>query len=528
MLLFVLTSISSQAQRAMELVGEPDNSHGYLLWTTDTALINYYRYTISERIVDTNGVQLNIVERGEIWDQTFIYIDPVYWRSDKIQGNGYSILIQGVDDNGMDIPNEEIQICSGCNSGFDGCYWECISSHYAYRIQQNGGYNGPGSYNYQLQEARDEDIDGTSSFYYEWFNASDFESFTETGGTGDPDYRGMPFFNPAYQINLEPYFMIAFPPNGETYYDGFGHIIEGDIYGIKKGLGPWYMHNSEQVVNYTGDKCDMPGDQGQATFGHMRNFMNSELDLNQNLECAHDLGQGGYIYPDEPDYEQMVYLMGTYFGDQNTGGDDDGDNEDGGGIILNDGNWEYYVCELMNFTLETYLDTSLRYSEMLMDAQLFSILKLGDSGYEPFFIGNLTSFADSTGVPNMPVLTFDEGLYKLTFKRTGYPLFYGVFEVRNRFQATLPHKDFFSATIYPNPNVNPHFFIDVQTTARLWVRYEIFDSNSNKLFEYTIQLPKDHDGTHRIEPDPVLPDGFLYHRFSFIDGSYETITTIKN
>jgi hypothetical protein len=142
--------------------------------------------------------------------------------------------------------------------------------------------------------------------------------------------------------------------------------------------------------------------------------------------------------------------------------------------------------------------------------------------------GNFETFADSLGAPNIPTISFEPGIYKVTMKRTGFPIIYGVFEVRSRFQAELPHKDFFDATIYPNPNTNPHFFIDVQTTASLYVRYEIFDGNGNNLFRYNIRLPKNHDGTHRISPDPILPNGLLYHRFTFLDGSYETITTIKN
>lgn len=69
---FLTLPLSLSAQRTMKLIGEPDNSHGYLIWSGDTSVIEYYKYTISERIVDISGVQLAIVERGEIWERSYM------------------------------------------------------------------------------------------------------------------------------------------------------------------------------------------------------------------------------------------------------------------------------------------------------------------------------------------------------------------------------------------------------------------------------------------------------------------------
>jgi hypothetical protein len=527
-------------QKSMKLVGEPSNSHGYMVWTGDTAAIEYYRYAIHEVNSDTSGTTETLLERGEIWGQNYLYIRPQFWRSDQLNGKAYSISIQGVDASGLDLNDEIISLCSGCPGGFVGCNWQCISSHYAFRIQQNGNPDGgPNSFRYQMEEARDESIEGVSTKYYEWFDYSGFSSHISNPVVNPPAYRGMPNYDIFDQLNQEPYFMISFPPDGEVYRNGWGHIIQGDVYGIKKGMGQWHSYNSHQTDALTADYCALSG-QGQAAYTQMENLMNNELDPDVDFFCSADLGQGVYVDPDE-DYEEGVYLLGTYFGDAplpdygdgNGDGDGDGDGDQGGngsdgGIVIDEADWEDYVARLMNFENDAYNDTLLRYSEMLMDAQLFNISKVESDGYESFFTGNYTSFADQAGVPSMPTLDFEVGLYKLTFKRTGYQLFYGLFEVRNRFQATLPHKDFFSATIYPNPNANPHFFIDIVTTACLSVRYEIFDGNGNILYSSNMRLPKDHNGTHRISPDPLLPNGFLYHRFSFGDGSYETLTTIKN
>lgn len=47
------------------------------------------------------------------------------------------------------------------------------------------------------------------------------------------------------------------------------------------------------------------------------------------------------------------------------------------------------------------------------------------------------------------------------------------------------------------------------------------------LYTRNFNLPKNHSGQHSLHFDGHLPSGFLYHKFTFEDGSYKTYPTIK-
>jgi hypothetical protein len=56
---------------------------------------------------------------------------------------------------------------------------------------------------------------------------------------------------------------------------------------------------------------------------------------------------------------------------------------------------------------------------------------------------------------------------------------------------------------------------------------ELFDSQGNVQLVKNFFVPKDHSGNHSINTLNPLPNGFLYHKFTFEDGSYKTYTTLN-
>lgn len=510
-------------QKSIELLGEPEENYGYLIWKGDTSQIEYYRYTISERIHTPSGIQLNTLERGEVWNRTFLYINPIYWSKFELNGTEYALQIQGVDNNGLDIPGEDLEICSGCPAFVPDCFWECVSSDYAYRLQMFEGTGGTN--NYRLEMARQTDLDGVSVPYYEWFNTSDFNNYILN--PFNAPLRGMSnFSNPSDYWENAPFQMVKIlsEDNDGSFHNYARDEIEGDVYGIQKGLGQWYPEESETIWEVNVNYCE-----DAEPFETVNTYFNNMFGFDPALICMPDLGSGDYEEweddgPPGPYKDWINFIVPVKYKPDDNGGGSNGD----GGIVVDNTNWTEYVSDLFNFNSDPYTDSELRYSEMLMNCQTISVSKLAEEGYENILLGSTSAFTDPNGLPNIPIMNFEKGLYSVALKRSGFPLMYGIFEVRDQFTSALPHKDFFDAIIYPNPIVEDHFFVDVLTTARLWVKYEIFDSNGNQVYEYTIQLPKDHSATHRIETDNPLPQGFLYHKFTFADGSYETISTIKN
>lgn len=136
-------------------------------------------------------------------------------------------------------------------------------------------------------------------------------------------------------------------------------------------------------------------------------------------------------------------------------------------------------------------------------------------------------FLDGNGTPAIPAFNFDEGLYQVGIKRPDEHLVYIYFEVREPFSVSYAHKDFFQAVFFPNPTTESIFDATMSTTASLEGVMEIFDGQGNKYYERLFHFVKDHHETHRIDPELNLPNGFLYVKMSFIDGSHKTYTILK-
>lgn len=51
--------------------------------------------------------------------------------------------------------------------------------------------------------------------------------------------------------------------------------------------------------------------------------------------------------------------------------------------------------------------------------------------------------------------------------------------------------------------------------------------NSDIEPDLNFDVSEGHSGSHRLDGAVTLPNGFLYHKFTFDDGSYKTYTTIK-
>jgi hypothetical protein len=112
-------------------------------------------------------------------------------------------------------------------------------------------------------------------------------------------------------------------------------------------------------------------------------------------------------------------------------------------------------------------------------------------------------------------------------KKSGHGVFFIVFEVREPFKMQVQLKDYFQALLFPNPHTLNVVKANITTTAALAVHYALFDHMGNVLHTRHFSLPKNHSGQHSLNFQGQLPNGLLYHKFTFQDGSHKTYTTTK-
>ena len=136
-------------QSHLKIIGTPAENFGYLKWQNDDPNVEYHRYEIKRQIITSSDTTSVTVSRGEIWRDNYLWIPVDYW-SKQAADTVYSIHLKAVDASHEDLDHEIVN-AAGPNTGLGqvDCFWECVSSTYAFKIQQ---YNTPhGTYNYRLE-----------------------------------------------------------------------------------------------------------------------------------------------------------------------------------------------------------------------------------------------------------------------------------------------------------------------------------------------------------------------------------------
>jgi hypothetical protein len=524
------SAITLNAQESLKFLGTPENSFGYYIWQNDDPAAMYHRYEIERTIKNTTDTLTIIIERGEIWRENHLFF-PLEYYNEAVSDTSFEFSIYAVDENHQDIPDEYVTGQPG-GSGEVDCFWECVSSTYAFKIQQ---FNTPnGNHNYRLM-ATTPFGSFAPPYYYEWVDPGFYISnlqvdlFNATDASWR-DYYGITHENEFDAMAADQIIQID---NSGSYFTSNGVEIEGPqfVYGIKKHIGPYadYLLEDIEYGPTTADHCDFY-EMNQLGLNGMMNVMNDQLynngSINTIIECPSNLADYDYVDnnggngdPWQNDYIKLLDKYLKWLTKANLGNDD--------GIVIGEVDWNEFVSDFYSFQLGEYEDATARFAEIALNSSMFRLSKIDIDTTELIVNGSGYAFTDPEGYPNIPVISFTPGFYKLSIFNAERGLYNTFFEVRSTFVAGSSHKDFFSATIYPNPNTEDFYFANVQTTAKLKGRYEVFDGQGNLHYSYNFNLPKNHTGNHRIAPDIVLPSGMLYHKFSFLDGSYETYTTIK-
>lgn len=527
---FLSFAFSSNGQKSLELTGTPEDSFGYLIWKNNDANIAYNRFEIQQTIVSSTDTISRVISQGEIWRQNHLFV-PMEYYSNQESDTSYQVKLYAVGSDHVDNP-DHIEFAQIGGTGEKDCFWECVSSTYAFRIQQ---YNTPNAmHNYRL-ESTTPFGSLAPPYYYEWMDPAFYVgtfrgNLFDAGNSEWRDYYGIDAEN---EYNAMQADQIIKLDNTGSYFTSNGVEIHGPqfLYGIKKHIGPYAEYDPIEDLEYgptTADHCDFY-EVNSDGLGGMIDVMNNELydlgRINTIIQCL--ANQADFDYTDnnggngDPWTNLYVELINKY----NKWLFDTSPSD--AGIVLEEGVFDEFVSDFYSFSLGDYDDPTTRFAEIALNSSMFRLTKISNDSTELIVSGSGFAFVDAQGYPNIPTINFTPGFYKLSLYTAGVGLNNTYFEVETNFVAGLSHKDFFSATIYPNPNIEEFYFADIQTTAKLKGRYEVFDGQGNLHYSYIFNLPKDHSGTHRISPDVILPIGMLYHKFSFLDGSYETITTLN-
>jgi hypothetical protein len=537
------------AQAQLTIHGDPKTQYGFLTWTNENPAAAYHLLNVQQLQVVNGDTSFVVLYRNEVWGKNYVKIPDAYVRNYGVE-HPYQVTLTPHKANNEPISEDMYSSTGGGDGGVPGCFWECVSNQWAFRIQQ---YELNSQFNYRIEMAKevvDEELNMEVP-YYMHFTPIDFNNYVGLGsgsgsGSGNPNYHNwsdwafLTFYYINPNLTAPGYAYMQFsqtPPYYMGYCDELGHEITTPIvHGIRKGFGPYWSPETGSTLMVNGLTANYCEANLGANLISMMQFMSQQLDLDVALDCPLLMEGGSCINfgggsgdggsPDDgiDDIKDLVSAYKRYImiGSGLVGS--------GGGvldeeIILVDGNnWLTMVTDI--FANDVSGSEGEKFAALLTDVEHFSIMSHNE-GSRVMVQGHNASFFDHTGSPVFPVLNFEPGLYSLHVRKEDSRMFYIYFEVVSSFVSELSLKYFFDALVYPNPHSGPAISAELSTTAALDVRYDLLDAQGNILFTKHFQVPKDHNGHHQITPETYVADGLLYHKFSFNDGSFKTYISLK-
>lgn len=543
--------LSAQNQNSLHITSSPFENYGFITWVDENEEADYFRLEVHELNWESGDTLSSIAKRFEIWDRCFAKVPNAYL-GEPDPYTQYRLVLRGFDSNHNPIPNVQARLDGP--PATKGCYWDCESSDFAYRIQQ---YDNPnGGWNYRIEmayETEDEDLN-LKIPYLRWFSNTEFnEHIGLNNNSGVPPgpstWHNYWSWNPQFINSVGghtglnstslPHLMVVQQnmTTAPNYWNNLGHAIYSPtVKGIRKGFGQWFTVFAPvvpQVIGFATDFCESNPD-----LATMRQFMTNQLNIDPALTCPPNLGGGGTIgggFNEDPPvppggFNVIKYWAKEFIKEKPPGG---GSNNGGGssGLFLDDeiiffdaDNWMERISEVFAYGEPGSVEE--RFTSILSESELFALERFGRER-TVILNGNFSTFFNIDGTPIFPTLNLTEGMYRLTVKKKGHAVFFIAFEVREAFDMQVQLKDYFEALLFPNPHTNNDVRANITTTAALKVNYSLFDNMGNLLYTRNFNLPKNHSGQHSLNFDGHLPNGFLYHKFTFEDGSYKTYPTLK-
>jgi len=498
--------ISSMSQTIIK--SEPYKTQGWLILNPDSQIVTWV-IDLYQRVKNTDTSYVDkLMKEVELGDINYIQIPEKYFTD----GNTYVYTVKGLLKDGqvvakegpMDLEPPPPVPPGGVNYELKHTY-TCVGKTYAWKLEEYKNPNNNMGYFY-LTAAYSSIDNQTVIPYYQYMGQTQFSALTNPNATinGIPvtDYYDIhPFIYSTYNNDI-----IMISSNNQSYYDDFDQPLSGyPIYGVKKSLGKWNTHSAVNF-SYATDIIELPMEEIDKyvamdyfnTYAHPTNHNLPPLECD---ECTHII-----VHPISVNTDSLINVAIKQWIHNFSSNNNNSDFYDFVDTVFNPiiGNWwdsnnDVWVNEI---TIKSINNSSI------IDLKPQEFYKNNNEFVTPDFV-------------------LYPGLYLIEFTfNNGYtfPL-YG--EVKDKVNSHYELSNFLHVNAYPSPIVDNQFTLHLVADAKLKFDYELVDFNGTVLYTKNFVLQKGHDRTHTIKVHDGIPDGILFHRFIFEDGSQISIETCK-
>ena len=507
-------SINVFGQNESPIMKLPAKANGYLLLDNEANLVKYWRINISDSVTNPNNGQKEFesIYKNELWGTNHVYIPQ------NLRSNTAMITVQGFNA-ANELVDTDIQAVGPQPPSNVICEMLCVGDDYVYAIKD---WQHPTTLVSHLEVDEPSSPPAGYDYYFEWIRAIDWANNTAMSHDPDPHYYGLSTFT----VDQDKIITLQVPSN--TYlYNRFGDQINGEVYGIKKGFGPWknnHFYKTAPIgIEFCNDPTSLP-----FLIGHINQNIhpNDNLLLGPLLSCNGYTPIGGGGTPEEPNIDDPCMtpffdLLGGSAWSNNEGHTWTGNLV---GQIIN------IPCE-DNYASESPVIGTSVFGNAFTWPENVSRITLNlidtDTPMAPIYLTKDLFFdAENNYVPNN--IAFPKGFYIIGYQ--GVDLSYHAYYFENKEATTfnLNQSNFVNYTAYPVPITSDQFNLTVQATQRVSFTFEVKNALGELLFSDNYEIEKGNTLEKNIVPVTGIPVGQLFNKLIFKDGSEISFQTLKN
>ncbi len=507
-------SINVFGQNESPIMKLPAKANGYLLLDNAANLVKYWRINISDSVTNPSNGQKEFesIYKNELWGTNHVYIPQ------NLRSNTAMITVQGFNA-ANELVDTDIQAVGPQPPSNVICEMLCVGDDYVYAIKD---WQHPTTLVSHLEVDEPSSPPAGYDYYFEWIRAIDWANNTAMSHDPDPHYYGLSTFT----VDQDKIITLQVPSN--TYlYNRFGDQINGEVYGIKKGFGPWknnHFYKTAPIgIEFCNDPTSLP-----FLIGHINQNIhpNDNLLLGPLLSCNGYTPIGGGGTPEEPNIDDPCMtpffdLLGGSAWSNNEGHTWTGNLV---GQIIN------IPCE-DNYASESPVIGTSVFGNAFTWPENVSRITLNlidtDTPMAPIYLTKDLFFdAENNYVPNN--IAFPKGFYIIGYQ--GVDLSYHAYYFENKEATTfnLNQSNFVNYTAYPVPITSDQFNLTVQATQRVSFTFEVKNALGELLFSDNYEIEKGNTLEKSIVPATGIPVGQLFNKLIFKDGSEISFQTIKN
>lgn len=136
-------------------------------------------------------------------------------------------------------------------------------------------------------------------------------------------------------------------------------------------------------------------------------------------------------------------------------------------------------------------------------------------------------FINQDGDFTIPSFTLDKGVYWIfaKFQNGKTTQFYKVVNHRN--ENILTDSMLVDLTVFPVPIIGDSYKINIVSQTNTSIFYEVYNNLGNPIYKTQLKVSSNDNFNLPVDISGGIPNGNIFHKFIFEDGSITTINTIK-